>query len=135
MNTRAKGSRPYDPRKVTEADVLKAVKQLLEAKGFRCFRRNTGAVRATYTSTRTGKKSERFVRFSEPGMADLWGWAPEQRLGGFLGKHFEIEIKAPKKRPSLEQQGWLEFAYNGGCIAFWADSVEMAEAKLKEWGL
>ena len=115
-----------DPRKVTEADVLKAVKHLLEAKGFRVFRRNTGAVRASYTSTRTGKTSERFVRFSEPGQSDLYGWATQKVKMGSIsippGTHIEVEVKRPGEKPNAEQQTWLYLANCNHCFAFWCDS-------------
>lgn len=133
-----------DPRRISEAAVLKAVKALLEARGFRVFRRNTGAFRGEYRSKRTGKVSQRFVRFSEPGMADLWGWAKRDQQfwnkvqpNEFIraGDHIECEVKAPGEKLSLVQATWLAQAEKEGCLVLWADSVEMCEAKLKEWGL
>lgn len=129
-----------DPRPVSEAQVLKAVKQFLEAKGFRVFRRNTGAVVGSYTSKRTGKTNKRFVRFSEPGMADLYGWSTYGTLGKSNhnikpGTHLEVEIKGPGKYLTDRQDAWMRLAAAGNCIAFWCDSVEMCDAKLKEWGI
>lgn len=129
-----------DPHKGSEAAVLKAVKQLLEARGFRVFRRNTGAFRGEYRSKRTGKVRQRFVRFSEPGMADLWGWLvlpPRTKNGdhGLLGLHIEVEIKAPGRTPTATQHAWLNEATAYGAMALWCDSVEMCEEKLKEWGI
>jgi hypothetical protein len=83
------------------------------------YRRNTGAMPATYN----GKK--RFVRFSEPGQADLWGIAPHN------AKHIELEIKRPGKRPSDEQFDWIEACHKAGALAIWADSIEMFEEKYR----
>ena len=111
------------PPKPTEADVLKAVRDLLAARAFAVFRRNTGAVRATH------KGKERLVRFSQPGMADLWGFHRP------TGRHLEVEIKRHGKEPSLLQSVWLQEAFAAGCIAFWCDSVAMAEAELDRFGV
>ncbi len=76
------------------------------------YRRNTGAMSGTYN----GKK--RFIRFSEPGQADLWGIQPK------TGRHIEIEVKRPGQKPSDAQQEWLESCRALHGIAFWTDSVE-----------
>ena len=76
------------------------------------YRRNTGAMSGTYN----GKK--RFVRFSEPGQADLWGVQPK------TARHCEIEIKRPGQKPTEAQYAWLFSCEALGAIAFWADSIE-----------
>lgn len=133
MSNRTRKAR--DPRKVSEAAVLKAVKLLLEARGFRVFRRNTGAFRGEYRSKRTGKVSRRFVRFSEPGMADLWGWCRNGKGYIYGGTHIEVEIKKPGQIPSARQSEWLNRVHDDGGMSMWCDSVKMCETKLKEWGL
>jgi hypothetical protein len=115
-----------DPRPVAEGAVLKAVKQFCYYRGIHLYRRNIGAMKGSY------KGKPWFVKFSEPGMADLSGWTVEDPQPG---RHVEVEVKAPGKKPSAAQLAWLEQARAGGCVAFWCDSTEMCEAKLKEWGL
>ena len=108
----------------TETALVKAIIQLLQAHGFMAFRRNTGAVTTSYTR-KDGVTRDRFFRFSEPGMADIWGW---QRG---TGRHIEVEVKRPGLKPTSLQLQWLQMAQERGCIAFWCDSMEMAEKKLK----
>ena len=109
----------------SEGILLKSVMQLLQAHGFQVFRRNTGAVRATYT-TKDGIARERFVRFSKPGAADIYGW---QLL---TGRHIEVEVKRSGQKPSAVQLEWLTHAKEDGCIAFWCDSMEGAIKGLKD---
>jgi len=101
---------------VTEADVLRLVSDWLSLQGFHVERRNVGAIRA----------GSRFVRFSRPGQADLYGWHRE------TGRHIEVEVKAPGKRPTPQQMAWLKVARSQGCISFWADSLEECQAVLRE---
>jgi hypothetical protein len=109
---------------VREQDVLRAIKQYLELRGFRMYRRNTGGAYAM----RLGR--DQFVRFSEPGAADLTG----REIG--TGRTIEVEVKRAGGRtnPQRErlQQAWLDLAKRDGCIAFRAASVEDCEAALVE---
>jgi hypothetical protein len=105
-------------RNPRESDVLKAVMDYLSAQGFVMFRRNTGAMKASH-----GGKS-RFIRFSQKGMADLWG------VQKGTGRHIECEVKAPGKRPSPEQVAWLQQCIEIGCIAFWCEGVEECKTAL-----
>jgi hypothetical protein len=84
------------------------------------YRRNTGAMSGTYN----GKK--RFVRFSEPGQADLWGIQPK------TGRHVEVEVKRPGQVPTEAQYQWLVDCIQAGAIAFFADSVDMFERAYKD---
>lgn len=108
--------------KPTEGLVLRAIKTYLELRGFVCFRRNIGGA----------FNGMRFVRFSEPGQADLWGWERQ------TGRHIEVEVKRKgartnPKRQAL-QQAWLDRTRRDGCIAFCAASVEECEDRLEEFG-
>ena len=76
------------------------------------YRRNTGAVKASY------KGKPRFIRFSEPGQADLWGIQPK------TGRHVEVEVKRPGNTPTEAQMEWLAQCRELNGIAFWADSIE-----------
>jgi len=113
--------------KAKEGELVKSVISLLQAHGFVVFRRNTGAFKASYT-TKDGKTRERFVRFSETGAADIYGW---QVLSG---RHIEVEVKRLGQRPSATQLIWLDQARDAGCIAFWTDSMEATLNGLREAG-
>jgi hypothetical protein len=108
--------------RVTETDVSRAIKAYLQMRGFRMYRRNTGGA---YSGLQ-------FVRFSEPGAADLTG----REIG--TGRTIEVEVKRPGGRTKPErqmlQQAWLDLAKRDGCIAFRASSIEEAEAALEGYG-
>lgn len=111
---------------VREQDVLRAVKDFLEVRGFRIWRRNTGGAYAL----RMG--GERFVRFSEPGAADLTGW----QIG--TGRAIEVEIKRPGSRTNPKrdamQKAWLDRARRDGVIALRVASVLEADQQLEAFG-
>jgi hypothetical protein len=111
----------------SEAEVLKAIKQYLELRKFRIYRRNTGGAYAMRMGGR-----EQFVRFSEPGAADLTG----REIG--TGRTIEVEVKRPGGRTNPQrqalQQAWLDLAKRDGCIAFRASSVLECEAALEAFG-
>jgi len=113
--------------KSKEGELVKSVISLLQAHGFVVFRRNVGAVRQTYTR-RDGSEAKYFVRYSEPGASDIYGWQV------LTGRHIEVEVKRLGQRPSPEQLIWLDQARDAGCIAFWTDSMEATLRGLKEAG-
>jgi len=121
QTTAAKGARLEKLAK--EGELVKSVMQLLHARGFQVFRRNTGAITTNYTR-KDGTTRERFFRFSEPGMADIWGWDV------VTGRHIEVEVKRRGLIPTPLQEQWLQSARDGGCIAFACDSMESAETQL-----
>ena len=124
-NRAAKGARLEKLAK--EGELVKAVMQLLQAHGFQVFRRNTGATMASYT-LKSGETKNRFVRFGVGGMADIWGWQV------LTGRHIEVEVKRLGLEPTPLQEQWLRSARDGGAIAFWCDSMGMAEAELASGG-
>lgn len=112
---------------IREQDVLKAIRDYLRFRGFRIYRRNTGGAYAMRMGGR-----EQFVRFSEPGAADLTG----REIG--TGRTIEVEVKQPggrtnPQRQALQQQ-WLDLAKRDGCIAFRASSVQECEAAMETFG-
>lgn len=107
---------------VTETEVVRAVKQYLELRGFAVFRRNVGGAYSGLS----------FVRFSEPGQADLYGW---ERA---TGRHIEVEVKKPGSRTNPKrdtlQRAWLDRAKRDGAIALRVASVQEADEQLAEYG-
>ena len=81
------------------------------------WRQNSGAYKASYQ----GK--QRFVRFGQPGQADITGMVNGIRL--------EVEVKATGKRPSETQLEWLCFIQANGGISFWCDSVDACSVQMK----
>ena len=124
-NRTARGRGACFEKLAKEGELVKAVMQLLQAHGFQVFRRNTGAMTSNYTR-KDGSTRERFVRFSVPGMADIWGWQ------ALTGRHIEVEVKRRGVKPTPLQEQWIQAARDGGAIAFWCDSMEMAEEKLMQ---
>ena len=80
--------------------------------GITLWRRNVAAI----------KIGNRFFRCAEPGQSDLWG---TDRLVPFSwSRHWEIETKAPGKRPTIDQLIWLKASTARGWVAFWGDNVD-----------
>ena len=107
-----RSSRPPRPRP-RESVIQRQAMQLLRSYHWLVFRRNTGATRATH------KGKTRFVRFSEPGMSDLWCLM----AGPTTAVHVEIEIKRPGERPTPDQVRWLLLMTLHGVPAFWVDNL------------
>lgn len=104
-----------------EADVQRGCLDWLNLlPGVRCWRQNTGGMERLNAE---GKK--RYVAFGQPGQADITGLGP-------FGCRIEIEVKKPNEKPSEEQYVWLHFIGRHGGIAFYADSLPMCVAKLRE---
>lgn len=118
-----------------EADVQKAIFELLIYHKFLVIRINQGA----HTVTQTPTSKRRHIRFAmwnvlgrqkrSAGIADILAVAPN-------GKLWAIEVKAPGKLKRLtdHQKIFLdEVDWHGG-VAFVADSTELVEEKLREHG-
>jgi len=107
--------RPRTPKlpKPLESEVQKACIQIMQAAGWRVFRRNTGAMSGTHNGKR------RFIRFAEKGQSDVYGFIPK-----FDGRHVEVEIKRKGERPTLDQVQWLQDCHFAGCLAIWVDNPD-----------
>lgn len=107
-----------DPRRVSEADVLKAVWKYLShhPKVAWCTRVNSG----------TWQHDDRYVRFNyKRGMADLIGMMKD-------GRFLACEVKAPDAQLMQHQADFLnEVRLNLG-VAFVARGIDDAERELKE---
>jgi hypothetical protein len=85
--------------------------QLLGAMGITLWRRNVAAITI----------EDRFFRCGEAGQSDLWG--SDWPAGNAWARHWEIETKAPGKRPTPNQLIWLKASTARGWVAFWGDNV------------
>lgn len=106
-----------------EKDIQKDILQYLHIRGFVAWRQNQGAASGEHN----GKK--RFFRFcSMPGISDVLGIIPPEGL--FLA----VEVKRPGKKPSLEQQMFLDTVRLAGGIAIVATSVDDVIHELERRG-
>ena len=115
----------YEP-KISEEDVFKACRQLLELNGARLFR--------IVERIPWGKTT------SEPGLPDSFGWFPPKLINAvdnFKSSpvHFYIEFKRPGGRLRPAQVEWLDRAREDGVIAFMADSVNCMVREFKKFGI
>lgn len=107
-----------------EADISRAIVDLLALRGCFIYRQNAGGL----VEHETGH----FIRLAPEGSADYCGWVTR---GPQRGKAVQVEIKAPGKKPTRLQLAWLKMAEDHGAISFWADSVAMAEEALDRHGI
>ena len=126
-------------------DVVKAecLKWLNNQPHIWAWRRNIAAIAMPQK-----KGPPRWIRFGQPGMADLTGIVgvmvevvhpvslDGEREGGIalderFGVHLEVEVKRAGAKPNPDQAAWLAAADAAGAIAIWAHSVEMLEEKLR----
>lgn len=108
MGARVKALKP------TESEVLRACLDYLRARGILAWRNNTGAMSATY------KGKTRFIRFSEPGIADILGVLPGGRL-------LAVECKRPGGKLSELQAAFLARVRDAGGLAVCVDDVRFLE--------
>ena len=108
---------------VREVDIQRAVMDVLAARGFVVFRRNVVGTRIY-----EHKGRRRAIRGEQRGAADIYGWHRRD------GRHIEVEVKAPGKRPSPWQQAWLGMCSRSGALSFWTDSVADLEENLELHG-
>ncbi len=101
---------------VPEKEVLKNGMGLLRDLGCEVFRRNTGA----FSGVHKGKSW--FVKFSDKGASDVWGFLCDGHA-----THFEWEAKRLGERPTLDQVKWLRRINAITGAAFWTDSVATLE--------
>jgi hypothetical protein len=101
-----------------EKDVQAKCWGLLEANGCRVWRRNTGMMFGSY------KGKSRAFKAGEKGAADLFFADRNER-------HYELEIKRPRERPTWKQVCYLR-ATNLYVPSFWVDSVAWLERILPD---
>jgi hypothetical protein len=98
---------------------MKSIMARLRHLGVELHRRNVAAMRRADANGKV-----RLVRCGRPGQADLWG--TDNTLG--WARHWEIEVKRAGEVPTFDQTLWLKLCHSRGCIAYWADNANTAEA-------
>ena len=111
----------YEP-KLREEDVLGACRQLLELNGARVFR----AVERVPKCYRCGL----WLGSSEAGTPDLSGYFYKNGVTPFW-----IEMKRPKSKKRDSQIIRIAQMQADGCIAFFADSIEVMFSEFKRHGI
>ena len=86
------------------------------------------AWRRTVATTNVGG---RWIRVGQKGMVDVEGIVTVEMEHFTAGIRLEVEIKRLGKKPTDDQAAWLAATGSHGAIAFYADSVEMLEEKLR----
>ena len=96
-----------------EAPVLKAILHLLRAHPLviECWRQNAGQIPVG---------EGRFIRLGDKGKLDIAGRLKD-------GRYFEIEAKAPGRKPEPHQKARIDYLLSTGAVAGWADNVEQAK--------
>lgn len=108
-------------REPKEADILRDCLTLLKLKGILCWRQNQGAI----TGEHNGKK--RFLRFaSMPGLSDILGVLPPS------GRLLAVECKRPGRKPTPEQEVFLDVVRQCGGLAVCVHSLDELELALAD---
>lgn len=109
-------------RKPTETDIVRQCLDYLRLCGWTAWRSNTGA--AVYTGA-GGKR--RFVRYGEPGIADILAIGPGGRL-------IACECKSATGRLRPEQEAFLASVRRAGGVALVVRSAAELAQLLREAG-
>jgi hypothetical protein len=105
--------------KTPEADVLRAVDEVLSLCGIFHWRNNSGAM----------KTDRGFVRFGLPGSSDILGVCPD-------GRFLAVECKAPVTgRLSKAQKWFLDKVNELGGVGIVVDSVDGLIGQLRDRGV
>ena len=99
-----------------EGPILKGARDLMDARGFRPFRTNSGVLR---------NLAGRPVRFGFPGLSDLIGLVPRT-----LGRLIVVECKRPGGRPTEAQRAFLEIVRDAGGVSLLIDDLTRLDAAL-----
>ena len=105
-----------------EAIVTEQCIDWLRAKGWACTRRQVGLF-VSYADAKRGVL--RPIHVGEKGESDWHCERSFTKVGAFgLREAFSLELKAPGKQPTPEQQDWMRRRNACGFLALWADSLE-----------
>lgn len=102
-----------------EADIVRDCLLWLKLHGVFCWRQNQGAISGEYNGKR------RFLRFSSAtGISDILGIMPPS------GRLLAIECKRPGRKPTVEQEAFLQMIRDSGGLALCIHSLEELEQGL-----
>ena len=108
--------------KLSEADVTKQIVDFLRAHRWRVVRQQSGLFRSPTSNAR--------VRIGETGMCDWYAYRPvKMNHSNGLVQFFELEIKAPGKRPSMSQEAYMAARQWVGTEADWFDCFDRNNTK------
>ena len=112
-----------------ESNLYNGIIQYLNYQGCKVWRVNSGMIRGSYTSKRTGKTSTRMIRMARAGTSDIIGIAPD-------GKFIAIEVKKPETIGSVtdNQSRFIEEIIQHGGYAGVATNPEQALELLIQQG-
>lgn len=96
---------------MSEAAIQRQILDWLKAKGIFHWRQNTGVGRG-------------FTRYGINGCSDILGILKMDPKYAPIGRFFAIEVKAPKGKPSKDQEKFLADVKRAGGIAIVARSLE-----------
>jgi hypothetical protein len=112
-----------------ESDVLRECRKwLAEQEDVRVWRNNTGALRdangrtVTYGLAKGSSDLIGIVRVTVP-----YGHPGSERhpaIARYIARFLAIELKQPGKKPTEDQERFLEVVRASGGVAFWADSLD-----------
>ena len=106
-----------------EADILRDCLTWLKLHGVFCWRQNQGAIAGECNGKR------RFLRFSSaPGISDIVGILPPS------GQMLAIECKRPGRKPTPEQELFLQVVRQSGGLAVCIHSLDELEQALRATG-
>ncbi len=110
-------------REQKESDILRDCLTWLKLHGVFCWRQNQGAI----TGQHNGKR--RFLRFtSMTGVSDILGILPPS------GRLLALECKRPGRKPTPEQEMFLDVVRQNGGVAFCVRSLADLEEGLMAAG-
>ena len=110
-------------RRPLEAEVMREIKQFLDAKRIFFFRQNSGAY----------KDGERYIKFGAAGVSDFVALFPGDTNGNGAGRFWYIESKRPGGRLSDSQLEFIRLARVHGAVITIAESSYDLETQLKDW--
>ena len=104
---------------MTETQLVHATIKALHSFGWPAWRNNTGGERKIY------KSHVRFIRYGPKGGSDIFAIRPRD------GKFVALEAKVGKRKPTKEQQIFLDEVHNANAVAIvFYDRVEDALIQL-----
>ncbi len=105
---------------VLERDILKAIRDYLKIQNIPHYRMTTG----TFT------RQNRYVVTQPKGMPDIIGYFDGKHHPEARGRIIAIEVKRPGKKPTKDQEEFLQAVNKAGGLGFHADSVDKVAVEI-----